>query len=237
MKTKDFFGKIFSLRLWANFLAMFLVVVLLCWGVKMGIDIYTHHGEKIKIPDVRHKLFADAEHILNDRGLQIVVCDTGYVKTLPPDCILEQSPEAGREVKSGCVVYVVINSSSSPMLTVPDIIDNCSYREARAKLMAMGFKVGPTEFIPGEKDWVYGLKSKGKSLRNGQKVSVNDVLVLQVGDGMRDMNDSIIYADPDFYYDGSADSTMHHDMADPSVQGVQTQGGDVDEFEVVTGPE
>lgn len=54
---------------------------------------------------------------------------------------------------------------------------------------------------------------------------------------MRDMNDSIIYADPDFYYDGSADSTMHHDMADPSVQGVQTQGGDVDEFEVVTGPE
>ena len=63
---------------------MFLVVVLLCWGVKMGIDIYTHHGEKIKIPDVRHKLFADAEHILNDRGLQIVVSDTGYVKTLPP---------------------------------------------------------------------------------------------------------------------------------------------------------
>ena len=61
--------------------------------------------------------------------------------------------------------------------------------------------------------------------------------MLQVGDGMRDMNDSIIYADPDFYYDGSADSTMHHDMADPSVQGVQTQGGDVDEFEVVTGPE
>lgn len=237
MKTKDFFGKIFSLRLWANFLAMFLVVVLLCWGVKMGIDIYTHHGEKIKIPDVRHKLFADAEHILNDRGLQIVVSDTGYVKTLPPDCILEQSPEAGREVKSGRVVYVVINSSSSPMLTIPDIIDNCSYREARAKLMAMGFKVGPMEFIPGEKDWVYGLKSKGKSLRNGQKVSVNDVLVLQVGDGMRDMNDSIIYADPDFYYDGSADSTMHHDMADPSVQGVQTQGGDVDEFEVVTGPE
>lgn len=48
MKTKDFFGKIFSLRLWANFLAMFLVVVLLCWGVKMGIDIYTHHGREDK---------------------------------------------------------------------------------------------------------------------------------------------------------------------------------------------
>ncbi|WP_298451284.1 PASTA domain-containing protein [uncultured Prevotella sp.] len=237
MKTKDFFRKIFSLKLWANLLAMLLVVVLLCWGVKIGIDIYTHHGEKIKIPDVRHKLFADAEHILNDRGLQVVVSDTGYVKTLPPDCILEQSPEAGKEVKSGRVIYVVINSSSSPMLTVPDIIDNCSYREARAKLVAMGFKVGPTEFIPGEKDWVYGLKSKGKSLHNGQKVSVNDVLVLQIGDGMRDMNDSIIYADPDLYYGDEADSTMVNGVAEPALQHGTGQESDVDEFEVVTGPE
>lgn len=237
MKTKDFFGKIFSLRLWVNLLSMLLVVVLLCWGVKIGIDMYTHHGEKIKIPDVRHKLFADAEHILNDKGLLVVVSDTGYVKTLPPDCILEQSPEGGKEVKSGRVVYVVINSSSSPMLTIPDIIDNCSYREARAKLMAMGFKVGPTEFIPGEKDWVYGLTSKGKSLHNGQKVSVNAVLVLQVGDGMRDMNDSIIYADPDYYYEEGSDSTMLHDMAEPGVQAVTSSDGAVDEFEVVTGPE
>lgn len=237
MKTKDFFGKIFSLKLWANLFAMLLVVVLLCWGVKFGIDIYTHHGEKIKIPDVRRMLFADAEHVLNNKGLQIVVSDTGYVKTLPPDCILEQSPEAGKEVKSGRIIYVVINSSSSPMLTVPDIIDNCSYREARAKLIAMGFKVGPTEYIPGEKDWVYGLKAGGQMLRNGQKVSVNDVLILQVGDGMRDMSDSIIYADPDYYDDYDNDSSVHHSVSDPSVQYGSGQESDVDEFEVVTGPE
>lgn len=237
MKTKDFFGKIFSLKLWANLFAMLLVVVLLCWGVKFGIDIYTHHGEKIKIPDVRRMLFADAEHVLNNKGLQIVVSDTGYVKTLPPDCILEQSPEAGKEVKSGRIIYVVINSSSSPMLTVPDIIDNCSYREARAKLIAMGFKVGPTEYIPGEKDWVYGLKAGGQMLRNGQKVSVNDVLILQVGDGMRDMSDSIIYADPDYYDDYGNDSSVHHSVSDPSVQYGSGQESDVDEFEVVTGPE
>lgn len=237
MKTKDFFGKIFSLKLWANLFAMLLVVVLLCWGVKFGIDIYTHHGEKIKIPDVRRMLFADAEHVLNNKGLQIVVSDTGYVKTLPPDCILEQSPEAGKEVKSGRIIYVVINSSRSPMLTVPDIIDNCSYREARAKLIAMGFKVGPTEYIPGEKDWVYGLKAGGQMLRNGQKVSVNDVLILQVGDGMRDMSDSIIYADPDYYDDYGNDSSAHHSVSDPSVQYGSGQESDVDEFEVVTGPE
>ena len=199
MKTRDFFRKIFSLRLWLNLVSMLVVVVLLCWGVKVGLDIYTHHGEEITVPDVRQKSFADAEHILTGKELGVVVSDTGYVKTLPPDCILEQSPEPGKVVKSGRVVYVVINSSHSPMLTIPDIIDNCSYREARAKLVAMGFKVGTTEYIPGEGDWLYGLKSKGQLLHNGQKVSVNDVIIMQVGDGMRDMNDSIVYAEPEFY--------------------------------------
>ena len=85
MKPKVFFGKVFSLRLWINLLAILFVVVLLCWGVKTGIDLYTHHGEEITIPDVKHKSFADAEHLLNSAGLEVVVSDTGYVKTLPPD--------------------------------------------------------------------------------------------------------------------------------------------------------
>ena len=148
-----------------NLASMLVVVVLLCWGVKVGLDIYTHHGEEITVPDVRRKSFADAEHILTGQGLGIVVSDTGYVKTLPPDCILEQSPEPGKKVKSGRVMYVVINSSHSPMLTIPDIIDNCSYREARARLIAMGFKIRPTAYIPGEGEWLFGLKSQGRLLQ------------------------------------------------------------------------
>ena len=237
MKAKDFFRKIFSVRLWLNLAAMLLVVVLLCLGVKMGIDMYTHHGEVISVPDVRRKPFADAERILAANKLGVVVSDTGYVKTLPPDCILEQSPEPGRGVKSGRVVYVVINSSHSPMLTVPDIIDNCSYREARAKLAAMGFKLGPTQYIPGEKEWVYGLKSNGRLLRTGQKVSVNDVVIIQVGDGMRDLEDSVVYTVPEDYGGGLGDSLAEPIPSDGVYYTAPEQEGDVDEFEVVTGPE
>ena len=237
MKTKDFFRKIFSVRLLANLAAMLLVVVLLCFGVKTGIDIYTHHGEVIRVPDVRHKLFADAEHILTAEGLGVAVSDTGYVKTLPPDCILEQSPEPGKGVKSARMVYVVINSSHSPMLTVPDIIDNCSYREARAKLIAMGFRVGPTEYIPGEKEWVYGLKSNGRQLRTGQKVSVNDIVVIQVGDGMRDLDDSVVYTEPEDYFGEYGDSLTEPAPSDDVYYSDPLQESEVDEFEVVTGPE
>ena len=226
--------KIFSLGLWANLLAMVLVVVLLCFGVKYGIDLYTHHGEKIQVPNVRHKSFADAEHILDKLGLQIAISDTGYVKTLPPDCILEQSLVPGQVVKSGRTVYVVVNASSTPTLTIPDVIDNSSYREARAKLIAMGFKVGDPEYVPGERDWVYGIKCKGRLVGTGQRVPVDAYIIIQVGDGRRDLSDSVAYME--------AEPVQYEETEEVIIDGDNPTGNEggaeeVDEFEVVTSPE
>ena len=106
MESSEFVKKFKSWYLWKNFLAMAAVVIALCLGVKFGLDVYTHHGQSIPIPNVKHKLFSDAERILDDAGLQIVVSDTGYVKNLPPDCILEQTPGPGERVKEGHVIYV-----------------------------------------------------------------------------------------------------------------------------------
>ena len=234
MKAAEIAKKIFSLGLWANLLSMVLVVVLLCFGVKYGIDLYTHHGEKIQVPNVRHKSFADAEHILDKLGLQIAISDTGYVKTLPPDCILEQSLVPGQVVKSGRTVYVVVNASSTPTLTIPDVIDNSSYREARARLTAMGFKVGDPEYVPGERDWVYGIKCKGRLVGTGQRVPVDAYIIIQVGDGRRNLSDSVAYME--------AEPVQHEETEEVIIDGDNPTGNEggaeeVDEFEVVTSPE
>ncbi len=234
MKAAEIAKKIFSLGLWANLLAMVLVVVLLCFGVKYGIDLYTHHGEKIQVPNVRHKSFADAEHILDKLGLQIAISDTGYVKTLPPDCILEQSLVPGQVVKSGRTVYVVVNASSTPTLTIPDVIDNSSYREARARLTAMGFKVGDPEYVPGERDWVYGIKCKGRLVGTGQRVPVDAYIIIQVGDGRRDLSDSVAYME--------AEPVQYEETEEVIIDGDNPTGNEggaeeIDEFEVVTSPE
>ena len=78
---------------------------------------------------------------------------------------------------------------------MPDVIDNCSYREAQAKLTAMGFLVGDPKYITGEKDWVYGVECNGKSLAAGDRVSIEDKIVLQIGSGQRDANDSVVVTD------------------------------------------
>jgi beta-lactam-binding protein with PASTA domain len=138
---------------------------------------------------VKHKKYKDAERILDDLGLVVVVSDTGYVKTLPPDVILEQSIEAGEKVKSGRIIYLTVNALKTPTITLPDIIDNSSYREALAKLTAMGFKILPPKKVPGEKDWVYGILSRGRRLSAGELISADTPLTLIIGSGMYNEED------------------------------------------------
>ena len=183
MTTKAFFGKFLSRYLWGNLLAMVIVVVLLCLGVKYGLDIYTRHGEGIKVPKVDGMSYDNARVLLESDGLQIMMSDSGYNKLLPADCILSQTPGPGTAVKSGHIIYVTVNSPSSPSFAIPDIIDNCSYREAEAKLMGMGFKMLPPKRVPGEKDWVYGIISRGRRVGTGDMISPGSPLTLLIGNG------------------------------------------------------
>lgn len=195
MTGTEFIGKFKSKYLWGNLAAMALVVGALIVGAKFGLGIYTHHGESIAIPNIVHKKFDNTTHVLDQLGLRIEVSDTGYVKTLPPGCILEQNPAPGEHVKSGHVIYVTINASHTPTLTLPDIIDNSSLREAMAKLSAMGFKLTPPQFVPGEKDWVYGVVVKGQHVVYGDKIPVDAAVTIQAGNGQLDDNDAVNYVD------------------------------------------
>ena len=189
--------KIVSWQLLGHLLAMALLLVGLIVGVSYALDAYTHHGESIAIPDVKHHPRADAEAELRRLGLEVTVSDTGYVKSLPADCVLELSPSVGSHVKSGHMVYLVVNASKSPTLVLPDLVDNSSLREAMARLTAQGFKLGLPEYVSGEKDWVYGMKADGRNVQGGDRVSVESRITIVVGSGLRDESDSIDYVIPE----------------------------------------
>lgn len=218
MKAKEFFGKLTSKFLWGNIIAMIIVVIALCFGVKYGLDSYTHHGEGIPVPDLKGMKFNEASYLLEQNGLHIVVTDSGYNRRLPADCILVQSPGYGTRVKTGHSIYVTVNSSSSPSVAIPDIIDNSSAREATAKLTAMGFKLLSPKYVDGEKDWVYGVICRGRRLSTGDRVPIDYPLTLMIGDGR--------------YADGFAD--IDSGVPDGFVEDFS---GDIDEFEEVSTPQ
>ena len=183
MRTKDFFGKFFSKFLVGNLLAMLIVVILAMFGVKYGLEWYTHHGEGIEVPKLEGKKFSQARAIIDDLKLNIVVSDSGFNKKLPADCILMQNPGFGTKVKQGHTIYVTVNSPSSPSFAIPDVVDNSSYREAAARLMAIGFKLLEPQMVPGEKDWVYGIICDGKKVSAGERISIDHPLTLMIGNG------------------------------------------------------
>lgn len=181
MAGKGFWGKLMSPTIWGNLLAMLVVAVLLAVGLWQGMAIYTHHGEGVDVPNVEGMLLSDAQYALGRVELIAVVADSSYNRSLPAGTVLEQMPGNGSRVKSGREVYLTVNAEQIPTLPVPDIADNCSLREAEAKVKALGFKLGPIEYAPGDKDWVLAVKSRGRQVFAGERVPIDVPIVLVVG--------------------------------------------------------
>ena len=183
MSINEFFKKIFSPLLMGNCLGIVLVSVVLLIGALFFLNSYTRHGDSVEIPDVRGLDEQTAKTKLEAVGLLAEVTDTGYVYRATPYSVLEQSLLPGEKVKPGRTLYLTINADGPRKIALPDVADNCSRREAEDKLKVLGFKLGATEYIVGDPEWVYGIKVNGRDVSAGTRVSVNTPVVLVVGAG------------------------------------------------------
>ena len=101
---------------------------------------------------------AEAEKMFRNQSLNFVVSDSTYVEDLPAGSIVDYTPSAGQKVKEGRTIYLTINTLDIPLQVIPDVADNSSVRQAEARLLASGFKLDEVQYVPGEQDWVYGVK-------------------------------------------------------------------------------
>ena len=181
ISLKDFFSFKNNRAFWLNLIAMPVVVIAVILGVLHWLDVYTHHGESIIVPNVNGLPVKEAQNEFSKKNLRVEIVDSNYVKGILAGAVLEQKPAAGSKVKIGRTIYLTINTGEAPKVTIPDIIDNSSFRQAEARLRALGFKLTEPEYIEGEKDWIYGVKYNGKELTSGEKIPREAVLTLCVG--------------------------------------------------------
>lgn len=221
MTTQEFVNKFKSRFLWLNLAGMAGVVLLVVLLASLGTALYTHHGEAIEVPDLVGHNITDAEIVCDGMDITIEVQDSSYRPQLPEGYIIDQSIKAGSKIKGGRTLYVTINTHQAPTLLVPDIVGNSSTREALALLKTKGFKVGEPEKVQGERDWVVGLRTGNRQLRYGDKVTVNDLVILQVGDGTTE--DLDIYGTEGEYGTDTEESEIYE----------RGDAGDIDDFEVV----
>ena len=195
MTGKEFIRKVFSPIIWINLLGMLLVITLVSLGAVMWMKDYTHQGVGIDVPIVKGKLISYAEFELREMQLDAIVIDSTYDKRLAAGIVIDQTPGSGSRVKEGREIYLTINAKSEPTLPIPNIIDNCSVREAEAKLQALGFKLGPIQYVEGTKDWVLGIRCKGRSVNTGDRVPINTPITLVVGNSEMEFDENEMVID------------------------------------------
>ena len=171
---------------WLNILAMCLAVVAAVWITLHWIDSYTQHGKAILVPDVSEMDENEAIAVLQNHELQGLSTDRMYVKGLPAGVVVMQRPKADAKVKRGRTIYLTVSSGNEPMVALPDVADNCSYRQAASQLRAAGFILTENDTIRGELDWVYKVLWNGQETHGGQKVPEGATLTLVVGNGFHD---------------------------------------------------
>ncbi|NDW12574.1 PASTA domain-containing protein [Bacteroides sp. 214] len=183
MTIKEFFSFKKNFLFWGSLLAMVVVAGVLIFFSLRGIDRYTHHGEAVVVPTLKGKSFQEARKVLNDNDLVCVIADSTYAKDQLPGVVLEHNPESGSRVKKGRLIYLTVNTNNTPLIAVPDVADNSSFRQGEARILAAGFKLDEVELIPGERDWIYAVKYNGNELTPTDKVPVGATLTLVVGSG------------------------------------------------------
>ena len=186
MTVKEFYQRITGRYLWGYLVAMLLTLVVVIVGVFVFLNFYTHHGETIAVPDLRGQRTEVAMRKLEALGMRGEVVDTGYNPRELADVILDQDLEPGYQVKVNRLIRLTVNAASPRPVTLPDIADNCSLREAKMRLEILGFRLTPIRRIRGDLDWVYAVEARGKEVRKGDKLNVNIPLTLVVGDGTED---------------------------------------------------
>ena len=127
----------------------------------------------------------------------MVVSDSIYVRDREGGIILDVNPPAGSKVKEGRTIYITINTNNIPLVSLPDVIDNSSARQARALMSATGFKLTENELRPGERDGVYGVKYNDRELLLGEKVPIGATLTLMVGSGEKELPEDSLELDTD----------------------------------------
>lgn len=147
------------------------------------LDSYTLHGQTVTVPDICGMQLEKAVEVLRGNKLDFDIVDYKYMKNAREDEVLEQRPAADAKVKEGRKIELTMSSGHEPTQAVPDIIDNCSLREAQARLRAAGFKLAPSVDVPGEKDWVYSLLLGSDTLENGMQIPVGSTVTLVIGCG------------------------------------------------------
>lgn len=150
----------------------------------MSLGWITQHGSYMKVPDVTGMETLKAIDQLEKEGFEVLISDSAYNDDLPLNTVKKQLPFAGATVKVNRRVFLQINPTQLPQISMPDL-KGMSYRFAVENLKKFNLIAGDTiekpDFMKGAiLDQLYN----GQPIQPGQTIRWGSKITLVVGGGV-----------------------------------------------------
>ena len=176
LKSKSFF-----IQVAIAIVGVFVVVI----ALKYWLGFSTNHDQKIQVPDL-HKMSLEAvERELTSINLDFIVIDSAsYNPGYPKKSVIDQTPKTGDFVKEKRKIYLTLNPSKYRNVTLPDLKGKTK-RQAISHLRSIGLDVGVNFTYINDlgKNVVRGLRYKGKTINQGDKLPLKSIINLVLGNG------------------------------------------------------
>lgn len=159
-------------------LILFGVVTLIAMD-RVIMPAYTNYNRGVTVPEISRMPLEEAEEILESRGLRHELATKRSNDAFPPDYVIDQTPDAGMIVKPNRKIYITVNVTSTPTVTVPDVED-LSLRNATIQLQNSGLQRGNVTYESSR----FRNSVLSQSIPSGRDVEQNTAINLVVGDGL-----------------------------------------------------
>lgn len=155
----------------------------LVWGTFRWLEVYTHHGKEVPVPNVVDMPVHQAVKVLEDMGLAVEVDSFKYEPKYKPLSVLQIYPTAGSRVKEGRAIILKVNPKTWAKVEVPDVLDK--YKGlAFSRLKLVGLKVGDTIYEANiQKDAIIRMEMNGAEIKPGTLLPKFSVIDLIIGSG------------------------------------------------------
>lgn len=170
--------------LWQNIAIGFGISVFLLLVFLFLLNRITNHGDYLVVPEVKGKNYVDIQDELESQGFEVVIQDSIYVDSIAPNAIIKQFPEPEATVKVNRVIYLTVNCTVPPTISMPNLI-GMSFRNALLELRSLGLKMGDTTFIPDmAKNAVKDQLVEGVQVKPGSAIRMGTKIDLLIGSGL-----------------------------------------------------
>ena len=169
---------------WMNLLVALLLVFLIGFLFLQSLSWFTHHGEYLKVPEVKGQNVDNAIKILESQGFDVVIQDSVYFDSIPRYTVIKQLPEPDATVKVNRTVYLTINRAAPPPVSVPKL-EGLSLRFAidllRKNHLRLGDTINRPDFMKGS---VLEQQYNGSRITAGAQVPWGARINLIIGGGL-----------------------------------------------------